>query len=174
MAAITQKCLPQTGQLLRSYQQQKCLPAWLHSDPEAEPVNKAYQALREQLLALCESGLCTGSTCKCNLFNSLAQQVCQAAAAALQAKLLLHTPSEDQQQQDSLQAQLQMQGIMPLADIWLSLPCMAARLLRGQHNPDAVCSLADVFNRWGGWIAWSGLRLPQPHGMQNQSCCWCC
>lgn len=37
---------------------------------------------------------------------------------------------------------------MPLADVWFSLPSMAARLLRGQHSPDTACSLADAFNRW--------------------------
>jgi len=128
---------------------------WLESAPDAETVKKAY--LRDQLWVLAESGLCTGSTCKCNSVNHLAQQVCQAAAAApqnplLEERLLFTTPPEDEQQEDRLKAQLQMQRVNPMVDIWSSLPSMAARLLRGQHSPDAVCSLACAFNRWGGGI----------------------
>jgi len=148
---------------------------WLESAPGAEPVKKAYLALKDQLRALAESGLCTGSTCKCNSVNNLVQQVCQAAAAAqnsyFEKQLVFPTPPEEQQQEDRSQARLQMQGVMPVVDIWINLPSMAARLLRGQHSPDAACSLADAFNRWGGWIRLTGNRTACRVTMQLR-CCW--
>lgn len=72
---------------------QQCLLSRLHTrNPENEAVEKAYQLLRDQLWALGESGVCTGSLCKCNSVNELVQQVCQAAATALHnSELLLHT-----------------------------------------------------------------------------------
>lgn len=154
---------------------QKFSSHWLESEPEAEPVKKAYLALRDQLWALGDSGLCTGSKCKCNSVNHLVQQVCQAAAAALQnspyeKQLLFPTPPEDQQQDDRLQARLKIQGVTPVADIWMSLPNMAARLLRGQHSPDAACSLADAFNRWGPGPLGAHWHS---HSMQNHQRCWC-
>lgn len=126
----------------------KSLPSWLEGHPsEAALYQNAITALQEQMLAL--GAPCSGSTCACQRISSLAQQVCQAAASILQGLAVCRpdtaaaTPEEEQQSR--LQAQLQLQD---MGELRHHLPCLSAQLLAGQHSPDALCSMADAFNRW--------------------------
>lgn len=76
------------------------------------------------------------------------QQVCREAASILQGLRVCPTDAaaatEEEEQQVRLQAQLQLQD---MGELWHDLPCESVSLLAGRHSPDAVCSMADAFNR---------------------------
>lgn len=127
-------------------------PAWLASQQsEVTSYLQAWAALNYKVSPQALLG-CSGSACFCHGVGSLVQQLYKAAAALLQDSALFlpdaAAATEQELQEARWLAQLQVAGLAE-QELWTQLPRGAMWLLQGQHSLDAVCSLADAFNRWG-------------------------